>query len=79
MKGKRRDEEEIQDRRIKIPTKPERATIPPNTPVKAMNAISTTKGPEAMKTAETSESQEKTIMGEEVNDTTKDAMRPMRQ
>ena len=61
---------------IKTPTKQEGATTPPNKPMKAMNAISTTKGPEAMKTAETSESKEKTIMGEEVNVTTKDARQP---
>ena len=60
-------------RSIKTPIKLEGATTPPNKPIKVMNAVKTTKGLAVKKTAETSESKEKTITGEEVDDTTKDA------
>ena len=61
----------------KIPTqKPEGATSPPDTPVKAVDAVSTTRSPEAIKTADTTGSQEKTITREKTKNITKDAWRP---
>ena len=57
-------------------TKPEEATTPPDTPVKAVDAVNTTRSPEAMKMAETTGSQEKTITRDKTNNTTKDSGRP---